>query len=126
MYRVLIYNFRFFRIHGLKSGKLLKEFIGHSSFVNDAQFSNDSHHIISASSDGTIKIWNIKTTECMNTFKSFGGAGTNDITVNSIFILPKFNDQFFICNRSNTITLMNMQGQVYKQNNKKKKKTLLF
>lgn len=100
------------RIHGLKSGKLLKEFIGHSSFVNDAVFTNDSHFIISASSDGNIKLWNIKTTECTNTFKSFGGTGSNDITVNSIHLLPKFNDQFIVCNRSNSLTLMNTQGQV--------------
>jgi len=35
-----------FRIHGLKSGKTLKEFRGHTSFVNDAEFAADSHHVI--------------------------------------------------------------------------------
>ena len=44
------------RIHGLKSGKTLKEFRGHTSFVNMAIFVPDSPHIISASSDGTVKV----------------------------------------------------------------------
>ena len=28
--------------------------------------------VFSASSDGTVKVWNIKSTECINTFKSLG------------------------------------------------------
>ncbi|XP_074486079.1 WD40 repeat-containing protein SMU1-like isoform X2 [Sebastes fasciatus] len=43
------------RIHELRSGKTLKELNGHSSFVNDAAFTPDGLHIISASSDGTVK-----------------------------------------------------------------------
>lgn len=44
------------RMQGLKSGKTLKEFRGHTSFVNDAIFTTDAHNIISASSDGTVKV----------------------------------------------------------------------
>ena len=44
------------RIHGLKSGKTLKEFRGHTSFVNMAMFVPDSPHIVSASSDGSVKV----------------------------------------------------------------------
>lgn len=44
------------RIHGLKSGKVLKEFRGHTSFVNWVLFSSDSTRILSASSDGTVKV----------------------------------------------------------------------
>ena len=44
------------RIHGLKSGKTLKEFSGHSSFVNCAIFLPDSHNMLSASSDGSVKV----------------------------------------------------------------------
>lgn len=43
-------------MHGLKSGKTLKEFRGHTSFVNDAVFTFDAHNVISASSDGTVKV----------------------------------------------------------------------
>lgn len=44
------------RIHGLKSGKLLKEFRGHTSYVNDAIFTNDGARVITASSDCTVKV----------------------------------------------------------------------
>ncbi|GAB1604312.1 WD40 repeat-containing protein SMU1 [Argonauta hians] len=100
------------RIHGLKSGKTLKEFRGHLSFVNDAVFTQDGYHIISASSDGTIKIWNVKSTECQNTFKSLGGSTGTDITVHSVHPLVRNVEQFVVCNRSNTVAIMNMSGQI--------------
>ena len=35
-----------------------------------------------------------------------------DVTIHSIHLLPKQLDQFIMCNKSNTIAIMNMQGQV--------------
>ena len=35
---------------------MLKEFRGHTSYVNDAIFTNDGSRLIIASSDGTIKV----------------------------------------------------------------------
>ncbi|XP_073971757.1 smu1 spliceosomal factor [Rhodnius prolixus] len=97
------------RVHGLKSGKSLKEFRGHNSFVNDAVFTSDGHNIISASSDGTVKVWSIKSTECLNTFKSLGAG---DVRVNSVHLLPKNQEHFVVCNKTNTVVIMNMQGQI--------------
>lgn len=100
------------RIHGLKSGKQLKEFRGHTSFVNHAVFNQDGHQVISASSDGTIKVWSVKNSECANTFKSLGGTVGTDITVHSVHPMPKNAEQFVVCNRSNTVVIMNFQGQI--------------
>lgn len=44
------------RIHGLKSGKMLTEFRGHTSFVNDVVFLDDGAKVATASSDGSVKV----------------------------------------------------------------------
>ncbi|KAI8992128.1 WD40-repeat-containing domain protein [Mycotypha africana] len=109
------------KIHGLKSGKMLKEFRGHSSFVNAAVFSVDNTRVLSASSDGTVKIWDCKTTSCLNTITPqpamekgqllpMGGLGT--AAVQSITPLPRNSHQYLICNKTNTLYVMDTRGQI--------------
>ena len=42
---------------------------GHSSYVNYAAFTIDQQHVISASSDGTVKYWDVSTSGCLATLK---------------------------------------------------------
>lgn len=44
------------KIHNIKSGKIVKEFQGHTSFVNAVLYSQDNNSVLSGSSDGTIKV----------------------------------------------------------------------
>ncbi len=57
------------RVHGLKSGKMLKELRGHTSYVNDAVWSADGSQVVSASSDATVRVWDAKTCECLHAFR---------------------------------------------------------
>ncbi|XP_030644043.1 WD40 repeat-containing protein SMU1 [Chanos chanos] len=99
------------RVHDLKSGKVLKEFRGHTSHVNDAIFMHNDDYIISGSADGTVKIWDVRNTECMRTVKPPGGANAT-ITVNNLVPHPKNPEHFVVCNRSNTVVIMNTHGHV--------------
>ncbi|ORX60336.1 WD40 repeat-like protein [Hesseltinella vesiculosa] len=122
------------RLHGLKSGKILKEFRGHTSFVNTALYSQDGSRIISGSSDGSVKIWDNKTTNCLftvipqvenksSTASAPGGPKTKALNptggiggqaVQQIVPLPNQPDQFLVCNKSNILYIVNLRGQIVK------------
>ncbi|KAH6775139.1 transducin family protein / WD-40 repeat family protein [Perilla frutescens var. hirtella] len=102
------------RIHGMKSGKILKEFRGHSSYVNDAIFTADGSRVITASSDCTVKVWDVKTTDCLQTFKPPPPLRGGDASVNSVHLFPKNTDHIVVCNKTSSIYIMTLQGQVVK------------
>ncbi|KAL6498431.1 Serine/threonine-protein kinase smu1 [Orobanche hederae] len=102
------------RIHGFKSGKMLKEFRGHTSYVNDAIFTADGSRVITASSDCTVKVWDAKTTDCLQTFKPPPPLRGGDASVNSVHLFPKNADHIVVCNKTSSIYIMTLQGQVVK------------
>ena len=82
------------RIHGLRSGKLLKEFRGHTSYINCVAFltpgpsSGSSGGVVTCSSDGTVRCWDVKTTECVSVIKPPQAVATSEAPVLSIVPLP--------------------------------------
>uniref|UniRef100_A0A7S0VM30 WD40 repeat-containing protein SMU1 n=1 Tax=Polytomella parva TaxID=51329 RepID=A0A7S0VM30_9CHLO len=107
------------RIHGLRSGRLLKEMRGHGSFVNDVSFfSVDSPdgaplaRVVSAGSDGTVRIWSPRTCECVHAFKPpFSSPNGADVAILRAIPLPG-SGQILVAGRSSTAFLMTPQGQV--------------
>eukprot|EP00475_Leptophrys_vorax_P013276 TRINITY_DN19655_c0_g1_i1.p1 TRINITY_DN19655_c0_g1~~TRINITY_DN19655_c0_g1_i1.p1 ORF type:complete len:458 (-),score=125.09 TRINITY_DN19655_c0_g1_i1:42-1415(-) len=57
-----------FKLQGLVSGRALKEFRGHKAQCTQAKFCKEDKLIISASSDGEIRIWDSGTSECISRF----------------------------------------------------------
>lgn len=58
------------------------------------------------------QIWNIKSAECLHTFQGGIGGSAGGVRCNSIHIQPRQPDHFILCNKSSTIFVMNLQGQV--------------
>ena len=61
------------REFGLRTTRMLKEFHGHSSYIHSCQYvlRNGGHHlcVVTSSADGTVRIWNAKTSEVMRVFR---------------------------------------------------------
>ena len=56
------------KIIGLKTFTTLKEFRGHKSFVLSGCYFHNYKQVITAGTDGTVKIWNLSSGECLFRF----------------------------------------------------------
>jgi len=102
------------KVHGLKSGRTLKEFRGHTSYVNSAVFTLDGAKIVSGSSDGTVKVWDSRTTESLFTFRPAMSQALVETSIHTVLQIPNANEHFLVCNRSATAYMVTLQGQVVK------------
>jgi len=98
------------RIHGLKSGRTLKEFRGHKSYVTSAIYSEDNTQVVSSSSDGTVKVWDLKSTDCLRTFQPH--SGPTPTSVIGVAHLPRHTDRLLVASRSTTMRTTSSTGQV--------------
>jgi WD40 repeat protein/uncharacterized caspase-like protein len=57
------------RLWDSKSGKLLREFEGHSSTINAVAFSPDGQYALTGAEDKTARLWDIKTGKLLHTFE---------------------------------------------------------
>jgi WD40 repeat protein len=62
------------KIWDANTGKLLTDLKGHNDGINDVNFSPDAKFIVSASSDNTIKKWDVASGKCLYTFTLFNNS----------------------------------------------------
>ncbi|EDO06895.1 WD domain G-beta repeat containing protein [Babesia bovis T2Bo] len=107
------------KIHGLKSGRSIKEFKGHHSIVNAAIYSYDGNKVITGSSDGYIKVWDSRTGDLLKSFLAYTGPGSgtqipNDSprAVNCIIALPYTgtDELILVCTRSTSLVIYKLNG----------------
>lgn len=110
------------RIHGIKAGKVLKEFRGHTSYVNCVCWTHDNSRIVTGSSDGTVKVWDARTSDCLHTFRpAMENVAEMETMIHTVIPLPGPTDQLFISNRTSTAYITTAQGQVIKSMSSGKK-----
>ncbi len=96
-------------VHGMKSGRMLKEFRGHTSYVNHVGYTADGTQVLSASSDATVRVWDSKSCECVHAFRPPQAPGATDVPVNKVMVHPQNNAHLIVCNKSSTLYIMTMQ-----------------
>ena len=60
-----------------------------------------------------LQFWSIKTGECLGTHKPALLGATDGISINSVTPIPRSADLYLVCNRSNTLHVLNIKGQVW-------------
>ncbi|KAJ5078673.1 wd40 repeat-containing protein smu1 [Anaeramoeba ignava] len=118
------------RSHGLRSGNKLKEFRGHQSFVNSILIPKSGTILLSGSSDGSIRIWDIKSEQCLSIFhlpklaqvdqEKIKGMDLNtlelqakdDATLYSIQFIPEKKGKILVCNRSPHLFIIDQSGSI--------------
>jgi len=118
------------KVWGLKSGKKLKEFPGHSLTVTDLMQTSDGNKLISGSRDGMIKVWDYKSTECLLVFKPPNEKPGQDCDVFQILPFPYADregtpENYISVSKNYMMHLMNTNGQVVRSY-KSDKKNLVF
>ncbi|CAM9901383.1 unnamed protein product, partial [Choristocarpus tenellus] len=86
---------------------------GHVSFVNTAVYMQDGAKIVTGSADGTVKVWDAKTTENLHSFSPAVSIGSHtEASVHTVVPLPGSTDQILVSNRTPTAFVCTLQGQV--------------
>jgi WD40 repeat protein len=57
----------------ISSGEMVREYVGHSQFIQAIRFSADGRYLLSGSNDTTARLWDVASGETIRTFGGHGG-----------------------------------------------------
>jgi WD40 repeat-containing protein SMU1 len=78
--------------------------------------------VLTGSSDGTVKVWDVRTSDCLHTFRpAMEKVAEMEAMIHTVLPLPGPTDLFFIANRTATAYVTTAQGQVVKSMSSGKK-----
>ena len=102
------------RFFGLKSGRIIKEFVGHTSSVNDVLFCTDGTRLASGSNDARLRIWDYASCEVLKIMTLNTELSGMEYPVLSLQEIKNL-EQFVVFNRSNSIYMVDWEGKVVKR-----------
>lgn len=70
--------------------------------------------IVSASSDASVRVWDAKSCDCLTSFRPPQTTTSGEASVSNVHFYPRNAEQVIVCNKSSTVFLMTLQGQVVK------------
>jgi WD40 repeat-containing protein SMU1 len=101
------------KVHGLRSGKTLKEYRGHSGTITSVVVAGDGS-AVSSSADGTVRVWDGRGTECLAVIKPPHAVATADVPILSVHLLPRTADHLLVLPRSGSAFIMTLRGVLLK------------
>jgi WD40 repeat-containing protein SMU1 len=102
-------------IHGLNSGKTLKVFRGHTSFVNTACVLNNGAAVASGGSDAQVRVWDSKTQQCSAKFQlPADKERMSEAAIEQVIALPD-SGRLLVVNRSATLHVVTAAGEPFRK-----------
>ncbi len=103
------------RVLGMKSGRVLKEFRGHESYVNCALWLEDGKMVLSGGHDGSVKLWDAQCVDCIGSFVPTEGNVLSPPPIRSIFPFKNTENDtlFLVVTQSQTLHLFSLAQRAF-------------
>lgn len=100
------------KVSGLRSGKVIKEFKHHSSFITDCFLSSNGNLLYSCGADGLVCIWDIRLASLVKSLNPFSQDHLSHESIQNIIPNSNSSKSIFVISKSGQIVIMSEDGKV--------------